>query len=63
MIDIVEQLRMYWDDGFTIHPPRKIDLDAANEIEQLRAQLIRATAADADPAKKEPGEPSPKEKA
>jgi hypothetical protein len=55
MADIVEFLRMHWDDGFAIHPPRKIELEAADEIERLRAALSRAFAGDADTAKKEPG--------
>jgi hypothetical protein len=54
MFDIVDLLRMPWDDGFAIHQPRKISLDAAAEIERLRAALARACAGEADIAKKEP---------
>lgn len=39
--DLVDLLRMPWDDGFAIHQPREIDLKAADEIERLRAEIKR----------------------
>lgn len=47
-IDIVDVLRMPWHDGFATHQPRQIDLDAADEIERLRAELIRRSPAGGD---------------
>jgi len=41
MPDIVGLLRSYWDDGFAIHPPRQVCLDAADEIERLRVEIKR----------------------
>ena len=53
MIDITIILRAPWDDGFTIHQPRDIELKAADEIDRLRSELAKAMIGDNDTAKKE----------